>query len=148
MSRLTALALVTLLAGCRGPHIDASRTPEAIVRAYIDAWNRGDSSALDTLLATAVVHEDVAQRVRAEGVDQVKAFMAKSRQFMPDLHLEVTSVFTDGSNVAAEWRLTATIAGGSRSGSISNARIQNRGASIAVIEAGRIRSFTDYYDER
>jgi predicted ester cyclase len=64
----------------------------------------------------------------------------------PDLEWKVTSIIESGPLVAAEWTWTSTFTGDSPSGPVVAKRISGRGASVAVIENGRIKRFTDYYD--
>ena len=50
---------------------------QAVLDAYVSAWNRHDFAALDKILAPDAVHEDIALGVYAQGVAQVKDFMQK-----------------------------------------------------------------------
>jgi predicted ester cyclase len=64
----------------------------------------------------------------------------------PDLNWHLTTVVEAGPVVAAEWTWTSTYTGESPIGPVVRKRISARGASIAVIENGRIKRFSDYYD--
>ena len=114
MLRLVPVVFVATLAACsQDAGSTARRAPEAVVEAYLNAWDQGDLSAVDILFAQGALHEDMAQGVRAIGHDQIKDFMARSRELMPDFNRRITSIFTDGANIAAEWSLTAFTAPGS-----------------------------------
>ena len=124
----------------------ASQSPKAVLQAYISAWNHHDFAAFDRLLAPDGIHEDIAAGFRGEGPAQVKDFMRDMLKAQPDLEWKVTSIIESGPIVAAEWTWTSTFTGDGPSGSVVAKRISGRGASVAVIENGRIKRFTDYYD--
>jgi hypothetical protein len=64
----------------------------------------------------------------------------------PDLNWHLTSIVDGGSVVAAEWVWTGTFRGDSPIRPVAPRRISGRGASVAVIENGRIKRFSNYYD--
>jgi len=135
------------LAACSSkPQSPAGQDPKAVLQAYVDAWNRHDSLALDTLLAPTGIHEDLAWGFRGEGPAAVRGFMRDVIAVSPDYHWEVTSSFTDGQSVVAEWTWTATFTGPSPSGPVSNQHVAGRGAAVAQIANGRIIRLSDYYD--
>ena len=126
------------------PH--TTRTPKAVLQAYVSAWNRHDFSAFDALLAPNGVHEDIAAGFRGEGPAQVKDFMREMLKSEPDLNWRLSIIIESGPIVAAEWTWTATYTGDSPGGLMVAKRISGRGATVAVIENGQIKRFTDYYD--
>jgi steroid delta-isomerase-like uncharacterized protein len=136
-----------VLGGCSpSPPRTTGPKPAALLQAYVAAWNRHDSLALDTLLAPTGVHEDRAQGFRGEGPAAVRAFMRDLIAAEPDYNWQITSSLTDGQWVAAEWTWTATYTGPGPSGPVTNQPVTGRGASFARIENGRIAYFADYYD--
>lgn len=147
--RLPACLLFTAsmtITGCSPPaRGQAGPDPKAVLQAYVDAWNRRDSLALDTLLAPAGVHEDIAWGFRG-GPGAVHGFMRDVIAAEPDYRWQVTTSFADGPNVAAEWTWTATYTGPSPTGPVTNRRISGRGAAVVRVDHGRITHFTDYYD--
>lgn len=143
----TFLIAAAGLVGCSPrPASSGTSDPKRVLQAYVDAWNRRDSLALDTLLAPGGVHDDIAWGFHGEGPAAVRGFMHDVLAAEPDYDWQVTSSFTDGQNVAAQWTWTATYTGPSSTGPVTNQRVTGRGAAIARIENGRIASFTDYYD--
>jgi steroid delta-isomerase-like uncharacterized protein len=122
-------------------------TPRAVLEAYFSAWNRRDFAAFDKLLAADALHEDVSQGVRARGGAEIKELLRTSLRYEPDFKWQLTNVFQSGSYVAAEWTWTATHTGDSPIGPVVGTHISQRGATIAVIENGRIKRMTDYYDD-
>lgn len=147
VARICVMALVTIAACNRGERSANNTDPGvSLVEAYVQAWNSHDSLALDTLLAPGAVHEDIAQRFRGEGSEQVTGFMRELLKLQPDFKWQLTSSFAVGPNVAAEWTWTSTYTGPGPTGPVTNMRISGRGASVAEVENGRIKRFTDYYD--
>ena len=98
------------------------------------------------MLAPDGIHEDLAQGLRGQGPAQVKGFMRELIKAEADFDWHVTSVAAVGTEVAAEWTWTATYTGPGPTGPVMNRRISGRGASIVIVEGGRITRLTDYYD--
>jgi steroid delta-isomerase-like uncharacterized protein len=140
------LALLALAACSSRPQGPAGPDPKTVVQAYVDAWNRHDSLALDTILAPNGVHEDIAWGFRGEGPAAVRGFMRDVIAVSPDFHWEVTSSFSDGNRVTAEWTWTASFTGPGPSGPVTNQRVNGRGAAVVEVVDGRIVRLTDYYD--
>jgi steroid delta-isomerase-like uncharacterized protein len=120
---------------------------EAVVEAYIRAWNAHDSAAIDSLLAPDAVHQDPAQNFNGKGSAQVVGFMRQVIAAEPDFKWQITNSINDGRYVALEWTWAATYTGPDPTGkAVTNRRISGRGASLAEVEKGKIKRFTDYYD--
>jgi steroid delta-isomerase-like uncharacterized protein len=119
---------------------------KALLEAYVSAWNRRDFAALDKLLASDAVHEDMARPSREVGPAEIKQSLRTTMEDHPDLNWHVTSIVDGGSLVAAEWVWTGTFTGDSTVRPVAPRRISGRGASVVVIENGRIKRFSDYYD--
>lgn len=117
-----------------------------MLEAYVSAWNRHDFAALDKLLTPDAVHEDLAWASRDQGPAQIKKFMQQMIEAEPDFSWRITNIVDGGSTVAAEWTWTATFTGTTPSGPVTGYHTTGRGASVVVIENGRIKRFTDYYD--
>ena len=81
---------------------------QAVLEAYVSAWNRHDFAAFDKILAPDAVHEDIALGVYAQGIAQVKDFMQKVIQGQPDLEWRVSRFVESGPVVVAEWTWTST----------------------------------------
>jgi steroid delta-isomerase-like uncharacterized protein len=124
----------------------AKSSPQAVLRAYVSAWNRHDFAAFDTLVAPNGFHEDAALQSRAVGPAKVKNLLRDMLKAEPDLNWHLTTVIASGPIVAAEWTWTGTYTGDSPNGPVAGKPISGRGATIAVIENGQIKRLTDYYD--
>lgn len=145
LAAATCLCAVVLACG-RQAKTQTPQSGRPLLEAYVSAWNRHDFAALDTLLTADAIHEDIAQGFRGQGPAQIKEFMRAMIEIEPDLKWRVTTVVDAGPVVAAEWTWTSTYTGDSPIGPVVRKRISGRGASIAVIENGRIKRFSDYYD--
>ena len=119
---------------------------QAVLEAYVSAWNRHDFAALDKILAADAVHEDIALGVYAQGIAQVKDFMQKVIQGQPDLEWRVSRFVESGPVVVAEWTWTSTFTGESPTGPVKDQRVSGRGVSVVLTENGQIKHLTDYYD--
>jgi steroid delta-isomerase-like uncharacterized protein len=120
---------------------------KAVVSAYVRAWNQHDTVAIDTLLAANAIHEDYAQNFRGRGPKEVVAFMRGVTSSEPDYKWTVTNSIEDGKFVALEWTWTASYTGPDPTGKrVTNRRTSGKGASLAEVENGKIKRFTDYYD--
>ncbi len=119
---------------------------QAVLEAYVSAWNRHDFAAFDKILAPDAVHEDIALGVYAQGVAQVKDFMQKVIQGQPDLEWRVSRFVESGPIVVAEWTWTSTFTGESPTGPVKDQRVSGRGVSVVLTGNGQIKHLTDYYD--
>jgi steroid delta-isomerase-like uncharacterized protein len=147
-SRIIAFACFLMLAGASAQQQRTPTSPsgKTVLEAYVSAWNRHDFAALDKLLTPDAVHEDIAWPSRDEGPAQIKKFMQQMIEAEPDFDWRITTIADGGSTVAAEWTWTATFTGDTPIGHVVGYHTSGRGASVAVIEHGRIKRFTDYYD--
>jgi steroid delta-isomerase-like uncharacterized protein len=151
MRTITTAACLILLASASARQekqtTSAMSSGKAVLEAYVSAWNRHDFAALDKVLTPDAVHEDIAWPSRDEGPAQIKKFMQEMIALEPDFDWRLTNIIDSGSAVAAEWTWTATYTGDCPTvGHVVGMHASGRGASVAVIENGRIKRFTDYYD--
>lgn len=121
---------------------------KAVVQAYVDAWNNRDSAAIDTLIARDGIHEDFAQNFHGVGPRAVNRFMRGLASVEPDYKWTVTNTLEDGRYVILEWTWKGTYTGADPAGQQVKSRpTSGRGSSIVEVDNGRIRRFSDYYDQ-
>src|SRR5207244_11380482 len=65
---------------------------KALLEAYVSAWNRRDFPALDKLLASDAVHEDMARPSRDVGPDEIKRSIRTTIADLPDLNWHLTKI--------------------------------------------------------
>jgi steroid delta-isomerase-like uncharacterized protein len=144
---LSGCVFAVVAAACAVEQKPPAAGGKAIAEAYVQAWNKHDFAALDTILAPDAVHEDIAQNVHAKGIAAIKDFMRQDIASEPDLKWQMTSEVEDGRFVAFEWTWASTYTGPDVAGkTVTNRKISGRGASFVEIENGKIKRFTDYYD--
>ena len=141
---LAAVSLQACAVEKKPPVVDSGK---AVVQAYVDAWNKHDSAAIDTLLTADAIHEDFAQNFRGKGRAEIVKFMRGTVAVEPDFKWQVTNSIEEGRYVALEWTWTATYTGPDPTGKpVTNRRISGRGASFAELENRKIKRFSDYFD--
>jgi steroid delta-isomerase-like uncharacterized protein len=148
-NRLFALATclcAVVLTFTRQAMPQAQPSGKALLEAYVSAWNRRDFAALDSLLAPDAVHEDMARPSRDVGPAQFNRSIRATLEAQPDLNWHVTSIVDAGSVVAAEWVWSGTYTGDSPVTPAVPRSVSGRGVSVVVIENGRIKRLSDYYD--
>jgi steroid delta-isomerase-like uncharacterized protein len=124
-----------------------TQSGKAIVDAYVRAWNQHDSVAFDSILAPGAIHEDIAQNFHGKGSTEIVKFMRQASAAEPDYNWQVTNSMDDGRYVALEWTWTSTYTGPDPTGKkVTNKHLSGRGASVAEVENGKIKRFTDYFD--
>jgi steroid delta-isomerase-like uncharacterized protein len=138
-----ALATVACTAKEQPP---APISGKPVLEAFVAAWNRHDSAAFDTLMTADAVYQDIAAGFKGAGPAEVKGFMRELLKSEPDFQWKLGKIIEEGTTVAAQWEWTATYTGPSPNGPVKDFRSTGVGASVAEIENGRIKRFTDYYD--
>ena len=143
-----ALAAVTLVACAVEKKPPVPESAKAVAQAYVGAWNKHDSVAIDSLLAPDAIHEDIAQNFRGTGRAEVVDFMRKTIAAEPDFKWQVTNSIEDGRHVALEWTWTATYTGPDPIGQAGHeqAYFRQRGHVRRSGESERSKGFTDYWD--
>jgi len=146
---VVGLPLIALI-GCTAKEqktTAAGASSKAVLEAYVDAWNRRDSAAFDSLMAPDGTHEDIALAFIGKGPAGAKEFMNAVLSMEPDFAWKITGVIEQGPMVAAQWTWTATYTGSDPQGRpVKNLHISGRGTAVVEIENGKIKKLTDYYD--
>lgn len=146
-SFLAAGVFAIVASACAVQQKAPAASGKAVAEAYVHAWNKHDFAAMDTILASDALHEDIAQNVHANGVEAIREFMRQDVAREPDLKWQMTNVVEDGRFVAFEWTWTSTYTGPDGTGkTVTNKKLSGRGTSFVEIENGKIKRFTDYYD--
>src|SRR5207247_7727133 len=76
---------------------------KALLEAYVSAWNRRDFPALDKLLASDAVHEDMARPSRDVGPDEIKRSIRTTIGDLHDLNWNFNIYIVCGSVLSAAW---------------------------------------------
>ena len=87
------------------PESQARAATAALIRAYYDAFNRGDSDAMLSMLTEDVIH-DVNQGERRTGKDKFRAFNARmAHNYQEELRDITVLVSKDATRAAAEFNV-------------------------------------------
>ncbi|MEP6905810.1 MAG: ester cyclase [Gemmatimonadales bacterium] len=142
------LGLMLALGACAAEEKkQTASSARPLLEAYVSAWNRHDSLALDTLIAKDGIHEDVSSDFRAVGAAGVNGLLSDFIKASPDFQWRMTKVIEDGPNLATEWTWASTYTGPSPSGPVTAVKVFGRGASIVEVADGKIKRFSNYCDE-
>lgn len=114
---------------------------------YLQAWNAHDGHAVAEWMAEDARYEDVALgEVHTGRADIAQWIDGMAAQFSSNYHFETVSAQQDGDAYAAEWVMSGTHDGPSGPLPPTGKRFSIRGVSVGVLEGGKIKSNTDYWD--
>jgi steroid delta-isomerase-like uncharacterized protein len=120
---------------------------EAVIRAYYDAFNRGDRAAMLALLTEEVVH-DINQGGREVGKQAFARFLARmDRCYRERLEDIVVMTSADGTRAAAEFTVHGTYL--ATDAGLPQARGQSYtlpAGTFFALEGGRIARVTTCYN--
>jgi steroid delta-isomerase-like uncharacterized protein len=123
------------------------QTATELIRAYYDAFNRGDRDAMLALLTDDVVH-DLNQGAREVGRDTFRTFMARmDRSYGEQLRDIVVMASADGTRASAEYVVHGTYKADDEG--LPKATGQTYvlpGGAFFDIRDGRIARVTNYYN--
>lgn len=141
-----AAVMGTLLPGTAALAGDSA---QSVVEAYLAAWNAHDSAAAAALFADDVVYYDASVGTPVTGRDAAKSGVIDNfLGAVPDAawNIKGTPVAADGK-VAFEWVFSGTNTGAWADGTAAtNKAFSFPGASVFVVQDGKITSQSDYYD--
>ena len=86
----------------------ANEQNEAVVRRTFDAFNSGDTSTAEELIAEGAKGHDPAQPEDSIGPDGFRQTIELYRSAFPDLTFTIDEIFSDGDMVCTRWSSTAT----------------------------------------
>ncbi|HRW15285.1 MAG: nuclear transport factor 2 family protein [Rhodobacteraceae bacterium] len=122
---------------------------EAVVEAYLAAWNAHDSAAAAAFFAPDVVYYDASVGTPIEGRDAAKTGVIDNfLTAVPDASWKMKGapVVQDGS-VAFEWEFSGTNTGPWGDGTPATGKpFTLTGASVFRVKDGAITAQSDYYD--
>ena len=84
---------------------------EALMRAYLDAWNSHDPAAVAAFFAPGAVYEDTGAGETARGREAIRAHAASVMTAFPDLRFELVRAAHGDDFTAGEWRSEMTHTG-------------------------------------
>jgi limonene-1,2-epoxide hydrolase len=122
-------------------------TPQRIVQSVLAALSRKEISVAIDQFDDHFTFNDRALGLEFSDKEGLREYFVKVRELFPDTAIEVVSTLASGDSAVAEWKVTATRP--TSYGSLElRLPISLPGASIARIQRGRIKYWSDYYDEK
>jgi steroid delta-isomerase-like uncharacterized protein len=141
-------ALCAALCACARPGEQPDPSvAEQLIRSATEVWATKDLTQIDILYAEDAVFEDVPDGTTYRGHEEIKTSLADDFSAVPDVKVEIVSLFVSGSRGALEWIWSGTqtedypglLPATGRAFSV-------RGVSLFEFENGKIKRHLDYYD--
>jgi steroid delta-isomerase-like uncharacterized protein len=138
-TRIVAIVITAMasLASCATPATEDSTVArnEAMIRAYVDASNRGDTSYLDEYLSPDYVYHGAAGELDAAGF---KAFHDLVLAAFPGLTLRIEDMIGSGERVVTRWTLEGVHRGEFQGIAPTGNEVTVTGIIISRFEDGRV----------
>ncbi len=152
MKRFGAVTLALVLtAAAVAPALAAKSREDRVIDRFFDAYRRGAVEEMLTLYAPDAVFEDLNQRHRLEGTDQLREFLGQIVKMHTTIGLVETRRATMGNTVVVQYEYTGTLSGAALRAVTGKETCQDTEFSLPVtswyeIEDGRIARQTDFID--
>jgi steroid delta-isomerase-like uncharacterized protein len=119
-----------------------------MLHAFMDAFNNGNLSALDTICAPHMVdHSTVAAPNQAYNLESFKARVNGHRVGMPDLRFSITNLIIEGDLASFQWEMNGTNTGPYMGRPASGNPLRIVGMNMERLEDGRIVEHWSYPDK-
>jgi len=152
MKRFGAVPLaLVLMATAVAPAMAADSRPDQVVDRFFDAYRRGAVEEMLALYAPGALFEDVNQRHRIEGTEQLREFLARIVRMHTTIGLSETRRATTGNTVVVQYAYTGTLSGAALRAITGKETCRDTEFTLPVtswyeIEDGRIARQTDFID--
>ena len=146
---LVTIGAAALTAGAVSQASWAADSADAIVQAYLAAWNAHDSAKAAGFFADNVVYYDASVGKPIEGRDAAKTGVIDNfLTAVPDAVWTMKGApVVEGDRVAFEWEFAGNNTGPWGDGTAATGKhFSFTGASVFSIKDGKIVSQSDYYD--
>ena len=127
----------------------SAESADAVVKAYVAAWNAHDSAKAAGYFADKVVYYDASVGKPTEGKDAAKvAVIDNFLNAVPDCKWEMKGEpIVQGDRIAFEWEYSGTNTGAWGDGTKPTGKhFAFTGASVFSVKDGKIAAQSDYYD--
>jgi steroid delta-isomerase-like uncharacterized protein len=122
-------------------------TPDWILQTALAAWRQGNFVAAANQFNDQFTFTDHALGLEFKDKGRLTEFLAKTRELFPDSERKANTMFSSGDHVINEWTLTATQAEPFLDGRLPKVPICLQGVAVVQIENGKIKRWSDYYDQ-
>ena len=124
-----------------------STAREALLYAYLEAWNSHDPGSVAEFFATDGIYDDRGAGVVAHGMPEIRAHVASVMTAFPDLRFELTRSAHADDFTAGEWRATMTHSGELEGLRATGRRLSSEGVDVATLDDEvRVSHLVSYYD--
>jgi steroid delta-isomerase-like uncharacterized protein len=114
---------------------------------FEEVWNRGNTEAVERLLAPdAVIHSLDERGGDAQGRQEFLAFWSRFRNAFPDTVVTVHETVQAGDTVAGRWTVRGTHRGDQLGFAPTNRPVEIRGMSMAIVHNGKVVEAWNLYD--
>lgn len=120
--------------------------PDRLLQEVVEIWSQHDTGKVDLAFASDAVYEDVALGEVHRGRTEIKAWIQENFDAAPDFKVEFTRAFSAGDQAVCEWVMSGTHTGDYADLPATGKSFSVRGVSVFLVEDGRIKRWTDYYD--
>ncbi|MEK6252274.1 MAG: ester cyclase [Actinomycetota bacterium] len=126
----------------------AERTArEALMHAYLEAWNLHDPDAVAAFFSSDAVYDDRGAGTVARGVNEIRAHVASVQTGFSDLRFELLRAAHGEDFNAGEWTATMTHSGELEGLRATGRRVSSAGVDVATLdEKDQITHLVSYYD--
>jgi steroid delta-isomerase-like uncharacterized protein len=120
----------------------------SILNAFMDAFNNGNLSALDTICSPDMVdHSTAASPNHSYNLESFKARVNGHRLGIPDLRFSIMNLIIEGDLVAFQWEMDGTNTGPYMGRPASGNPIRIVGMNLERLENGKIVEHWSYPDK-
>jgi steroid delta-isomerase-like uncharacterized protein len=119
---------------------------ERMLRDYAAAWSSGDVEKVVSFLTDDCVIENLGGGMIYCGQEEIKSWVRDNFASIPDLKIEVKSVFVAGEWAGGEWIQSGTYTGEVGGAPVTGQKFLERGASIIELHGGKIKREALYWD--
>src|SRR5947209_6050536 len=108
---------------------------KALIRSYVEAWNRGDLQEMSRYWSTDMRHYT---RTRAHNYEETKQIVSSFMSAFPDLHWQIDDIVAEGDKVVTRMTASATHSGSYMGLPPTGKQINCSVLGIARVDDGRI----------
>ncbi len=120
---------------------------EKMLKAENAAWNAHDVNEIATFYTHDCIKQDIAVGKSTRGKEEMKALIAGAFASMPDMRIELVTIFNSGGWAATEWIMSGTYSNVYPGWSPATGKhFSVPGASIVELCKGKISRISDYWN--
>jgi len=119
---------------------------EGVVLIVLERLRNGNIEDAIACFAEEFSFKDHGVDLEFKNKERLAEFFRKARELYPDSLLQTDTIFVSGDRVITEWTLQASITEPLYAGLSRKVSVSVHGASIVLINNGKVAGWSDYYD--